>query len=79
MFPQFASRLIRNGATLGGNLGTGSPIGDTLPALLAPGGAAAIEIGSTQAVAVAALLEAQGLRTALHHDYGGNPRVLLAT
>ena len=50
-----------------------------IPALLAPGGAAAIEIGSTQAVAVAALLEAQGLRTALHHDYGGNPRVLLAT
>jgi xanthine dehydrogenase small subunit len=35
MFPQFASRLIRNGATLGGNLGTGSPIGDTPPALLA--------------------------------------------
>ena len=29
MFPQFASRLIRNGATLGGNLGTGSPIGDS--------------------------------------------------
>ena len=29
MFPQFASRLIRNGATIGGNLGTGSPIGDT--------------------------------------------------
>ncbi|KAA1426592.1 xanthine dehydrogenase small subunit [Nocardioides antri] len=35
MFPQFASRLIRNGATVGGNLGTGSPIGDTPPALLA--------------------------------------------
>jgi len=35
MFPQFASRLIRNGATLGGNLGTASPIGDALPALLA--------------------------------------------
>jgi xanthine dehydrogenase small subunit len=35
MFPQFASRLIRNGATMGGNLGTGSPIGDTPPALLA--------------------------------------------
>ena len=27
LFPQFASRLIRNGATIGGNLGTGSPIG----------------------------------------------------
>jgi xanthine dehydrogenase small subunit len=35
LWPQFASRLIRNGATLGGNLGTASPIGDTLPALLA--------------------------------------------
>jgi xanthine dehydrogenase small subunit len=35
LFPQFASRLIRNGATLGGNLGTGSPIGDAPPALLA--------------------------------------------
>jgi xanthine dehydrogenase small subunit len=35
MLPQFASRLIRNGATLGGNLGTASPIGDTPPALLA--------------------------------------------
>ena len=35
LFPQFASRLIRNGATFGGNLGTGSPIGDAIPALLA--------------------------------------------
>ncbi|MGW7052660.1 xanthine dehydrogenase small subunit [Streptomyces sp. NPDC054887] len=35
LFPQFASRLIRNSATLGGNLGTGSPIGDSAPALLA--------------------------------------------
>jgi xanthine dehydrogenase small subunit len=35
LWPQFASRLIRNRATLGGNIGTGSPIGDSLPALLA--------------------------------------------
>lgn len=35
VMPQFASRLIRNSATLGGNLGTGSPIGDAPPALLA--------------------------------------------
>ncbi|MCK0111052.1 FAD binding domain-containing protein [Ornithinimicrobium sp. F0845] len=35
LFPQFASRLIRNTATLGGNLGTGSPIGDAAPVLLA--------------------------------------------
>ena len=39
LWPQFASRLIRNGATLGGNLGTGSPIGDAPPALLALGAA----------------------------------------
>lgn len=37
LFPQFASRLIRNRGTIGGNLGTGSPIGDTPPALLALG------------------------------------------
>ncbi len=35
LFPQFASRLIRNAATLGGNLGTASPIGDGPPVLLA--------------------------------------------
>jgi xanthine dehydrogenase small subunit len=35
LFPQFASRLIRNTATVGGNLGTGSPIGDCPPVLLA--------------------------------------------
>jgi xanthine dehydrogenase small subunit len=35
VFAQFASRLIRNGATIGGNLATGSPIGDMMPALLA--------------------------------------------
>lgn len=37
LIPQFASKLIRNRATIGGNLGTGSPIGDTPPALLALG------------------------------------------
>jgi len=35
LLPLFSSRLIRNRATLGGNLGTASPIGDTPPALLA--------------------------------------------
>jgi xanthine dehydrogenase small subunit len=35
LFPQFASWLIRNGATFGGNLGTASPIGDIPPVLLA--------------------------------------------
>ncbi len=36
-FPRFASRLIRNRATFGGNLGTASPIGDSPPVLLALG------------------------------------------
>ncbi|GAA5483889.1 xanthine dehydrogenase molybdopterin binding subunit [Haloferula sargassicola] len=35
LWPQFASRQIRHRATLGGNLATASPIGDTAPALLA--------------------------------------------
>ena len=35
VFPQFASRLIRNTATIGGNLATASPIGDFPPVLLA--------------------------------------------
>ena len=35
VFPQFASRLIRNTATIGGNLATASPIGDFAPALMA--------------------------------------------
>lgn len=35
LLPQFASSLVRNSATLGGNLATASPIGDAAPALLA--------------------------------------------
>ncbi len=35
LLPLFSSRLIRNRATLGGNLGTASPIGDSPPVLLA--------------------------------------------
>jgi xanthine dehydrogenase small subunit len=35
VWPVFGSRLIRNGATTGGNLATASPIGDLAPALLA--------------------------------------------
>ena len=37
MLAVFGSRQIRNVATLGGNVGTGSPIGDTLPVLIAYG------------------------------------------
>ncbi len=54
-------------------------LAEQIPALIAPGGAAVIEIGSTQALPVTALLEAQGLHVALHHDYGGNARALVAT
>ncbi|MFD4958200.1 xanthine dehydrogenase small subunit [Microbacterium sp. NPDC058389] len=43
LLPQFASRLIRNRATLGGNLGTASPIGDAAPALLALGASVVLE------------------------------------
>ena len=35
LLPLFSSRLVRNRATLGGNLATASPIGDSPPALLA--------------------------------------------
>jgi xanthine dehydrogenase small subunit len=35
MLSVFASKQIRNVATLGGNLGTASPIGDTIPLLIA--------------------------------------------
>ncbi|MGC5584714.1 xanthine dehydrogenase small subunit [Ornithinimicrobium sp. W1679] len=35
LLPLFASRLVRNAATLGGNLGTASPVGDAAPVLLA--------------------------------------------
>ncbi|MEM9187800.1 MAG: FAD binding domain-containing protein [Myxococcota bacterium] len=37
LFPLFSSRLIRNRATLGGNLVNASPIGDSPPVLLALG------------------------------------------
>ena len=37
MLMVFAARQIRNVATLGGNIGTASPIGDTLPVLIAYG------------------------------------------
>ena len=54
-------------------------IAPQLAALLAPGGAAILEIGATQAAAVTGLLEAQGFAVALRHDLGGNPRALIAT
>ncbi len=37
LFKRFASPPIRNAGTLGGNIANGSPIGDTMPALMAAG------------------------------------------
>ncbi|MEL7538313.1 MAG: xanthine dehydrogenase small subunit [Pseudomonadota bacterium] len=37
LWERFSSPLIRNAATLGGNIANGSPIGDSMPALLALG------------------------------------------
>ena len=50
-----------------------------LPAQLAPGGCACVEIGHTQAGAVTDLLVAQGLSVALCRDLGGRDRCLVAT
>lgn len=46
------------------------------PALLAPSGIAVIEIGATQADAVATIARAAGLTARVHADLGGRPRVL---
>jgi release factor glutamine methyltransferase len=54
-------------------------IAPQLPGLLAPGGAAVIEIGHRQAAAVTALLDAVGLSVSLHRDLGGRDRCLVAT
>lgn len=47
-----------------------------LPRLLAPGGAALIEIGHAQAGPVAAIAQGSGFECRLHQDLGGRPRVL---
>jgi release factor glutamine methyltransferase len=47
-----------------------------LPALLAPGGVAIFEIGSTQAQAVSDLASKSGLSAELRCDLAGNPRAL---
>jgi xanthine dehydrogenase small subunit len=55
LMPQFASPLIRNAATLGGNLGTGSPIGDAAPVLLAL--EASVVLASTEGQRTVALAD----------------------
>jgi len=54
-------------------------IATQLPALIAPGGMAAIEIGYQQAADVAALLAAQGLKVDLKQDLARRDRCLIAT
>ena len=54
-------------------------IAPQLGGLLAPGGAAVIEIGAAQAAAVTSLLAEQGLRVAQSQDLGGRDRCLVAT
>lgn len=49
-----------------------------LARLLAPGGAAIVEIGARQGEAVTALVRAAGLEPQLRFDLGGNPRAILA-
>ncbi|WP_404336865.1 peptide chain release factor N(5)-glutamine methyltransferase [Sphingomonas sp. MMS12-HWE2-04] len=50
-----------------------------LPRLLAPGGAALLEIGWTQAELVSALVTAQGLAPTVYKDLGGRPRAVRVT
>ncbi len=48
-----------------------------LPALLAPSGIAVLEIGATQAEAVARIADAAGFASQLRRDLGGRPRALV--
>jgi release factor glutamine methyltransferase len=50
-----------------------------LPALLAPGGAALLEIGWTQGDAVSLLGQEHGLSSSVYKDMGGRPRVVRLT
>lgn len=50
-----------------------------LPALLAPGGAAILEVGWTQGEAVSLLGQEQGLSSSVYKDMGGRPRVVRLT
>ena len=45
---RFASVPIRNSGTLGGNVANGSPIGDSMPALIALGASVVLRRGSTE-------------------------------
>ncbi len=48
MWKRFASLPIRNAGTLGGNIANGSPIGDSMPALIALGTQVVLQHGATR-------------------------------
>ncbi|MFC4518644.1 xanthine dehydrogenase small subunit [Cupriavidus pinatubonensis] len=48
MWKRFASLPIRNAGTLGGNIANGSPIGDSMPALIALGAEVVLQLGATR-------------------------------
>ena len=48
MFRRFASPPIRNAGTLGGNIANGSPIGDSMPALMVLGASLVLQKGDRQ-------------------------------
>ena len=48
MFRRFASPPIRNAGTLGGNVANGSPIGDSMPALLVLDATLALRLGAAE-------------------------------
>src|SRR5690606_24321792 len=48
-----------------------------LPGILAPGGVAALEIGASQAEAVAEIAARAGFDTEMRRDLGGRPRALV--
>ena len=54
-------------------------IAPLLPAQLAPGGVACIEIGATQGGAVASFMASQGLVVHIRHDLAGRDRCIVAT
>ena len=54
-------------------------IAPAVPRLIAPGGLACVEIGSSQGEAAAAMFRAQGLGVAIRQDLGGRDRCLVVT
>jgi xanthine dehydrogenase small subunit len=48
LFTRFASPPIRNAATLGGNIANGSPIGDSMPALMVAGASLVLRRGRSR-------------------------------